>query len=418
MTDTLYKKVEIPSKYDIIPIHTSDVGNFLYCRRYWNWASPARSNLRHKVEFYGIDTNLWFGSGIHYALESYYNPTLKRDPVEAFQTWYQYQWEGGLVTEDWLDRVYDVKPELYNHGINDGFTEQMYLIKGLRELLPDPRFEEFEELLNLGIGMMTYYKEWSPKHDFFDVIAAEALYSIPLVKEDGSLLTSIDTREESPNFGKRLEVHARGKRDSIIYDGENNQYGLIDYKTASLVNEDYFLKLENDAQVSNYMWASQQEAKLFDLPYKVMSFCEYQAMWKAYPSGVKVLADGISPSISRTDQTADADMFAAYIRDSGLQAWYDNNPKAQAFYEWLIAEGEKRYVNRKRAYRSQHALETTGRELAMMAEEMLSRPNIYKRPSGDRRCTRCAFRVPCLAMDNGDDWLTMINDGYERNRDR
>src|SRR3954452_15910762 len=111
MTETVYRKVEIPNKYDIIPIHTSDVASFLRCRRYWNWSSPTRSNLRHKVEIYGIDTNLWFGSGIHYALEMYYNPALRRDPVEAFQTWFEYQWNGGIVTEDWLDRTYDINPQ-------------------------------------------------------------------------------------------------------------------------------------------------------------------------------------------------------------------------------------------------------------------------------------------------------------------
>src|SRR5205814_1057248 len=110
-------------------------------------------------------------------------------------------------------------------------------------------------------------------------------------------------RNESPNFGKRLEVHARGKRDTIIYDFQNDQYGLIDYKTASKIDEDYFLKLENDAQVSNYMWASQMEAKMYDLPWKVLSFCDYQAMWKAYPHEVQVLKDGISPSLSKTEQS-------------------------------------------------------------------------------------------------------------------
>lgn len=416
MSSQLYSKVEIPSKYDIIPIHTSDVASFLRCRRYWNWTSPTRSNLRHRVEIYGINTNLWFGSGIHYALEMHYNPTIKRDPVEAFQTWFEYQWNGGLVTEDWLDRTYDISPQ--KEFFSD-LNNPLWKIRGLKELLPDPRHEEFDDFRKLGIGMMEYYNTWATKHDGFEVVAAEAVFSIPLLLSDGSLLTARDEREESPNYGKVLEVHARGKRDTIIYDPENDQYGLIDFKTASKIDEDYFLKTENDAQISNYMWATQMEARMYDLPYKIISFCDYQAMWKEVPGEVKVLQNGITPSISKTEQTCTAETFARYIHDNGLMQWYADNEKAKAFYNWLVSEDQIRFVHRHRAYRSQAALTITGQEIAMIAEEMLS-PNlkVYKRPSGDRNCTRCVMRTPCLAMDDNSDWPEMIKSGYELNRGR
>lgn len=428
MTETLYSKVEIPSKWDVIPIHTSDVASFLTCRRKWNWGSPARQNLRHKVEIYGLDPNLWFGSGIHYALEMYYNPSLRRDPVEAFQTWFEYQWSGGTVTEEWLDRTYDIEPQLLAgvEGVNtpDGMKfgtvePTTWKIKGLKELLPDPNQEEFMELRELGIGMMNFYKEWAPKNDTFEVVAAEAVYSVPLIDADGVPLTSIDTRADSPNLHRRLEVHQRGKRDVIIYDAANNQYGLRDYKTASVIGDDYFKKLENDPQVSNYAWASQMEAKMWDLPWKVISFVDYQALWKKYPNEVLVLKDGVSPSISRTDQSCTAEMFSDYIVNAGMQQWYEDNDKAQAFYNHLVTEGDKRFINTHKAYRTQAALNITGQELAMVAEEMLAENlKIYKRATGDRSCTRCAFRVPCLAMDDGSDWPDMIENGYEVNRDR
>lgn len=420
MTETAYSKVVIPDKYDIIPIHTSDVANFLRCRRYWNWSSPARSNLRHRVEIYGINTNLWFGSGIHYALEMYYNPALKRDPVEAFQTWYEYQWNGGLVTEDWIERTYDIAPEAWTiDTVSEGPEIPLWKIRGLKELLPDPSHEEFAQLRELGIGMMNFYKDWAPRNDKFEVVAAEAVYSVPLITSEGNILTAIDTRKESPHVGERLEVHQRGKRDTIIFDPEANQYGLIDYKTASIINEDYFKKLENDAQISNYMWGSQVEAKMFDLPYTIISFIDYQAMWKVYPHEILVLSDGVSPSLDKAKQSCTAEMFADYIKNSGMTEWYDDNPKAQAFYEMLVREGDTRFINRHRAYRSQAALRTTGQELAMIAEEMLSTSlKIYKRPSGDMSCTRCVFRPPCLAMDDGSDWPNMIANGYEENRGR
>ena len=108
------RQPEIPSKWDIIPIHTSDIANFKRCRRYWDWSSPTRTNLRHKVEIYGINFPMWFGTGIHYGLEKYYDPILKRDPIESFLTWFQYQWEGGIVGEEWLNLTYDIHPRIYD----------------------------------------------------------------------------------------------------------------------------------------------------------------------------------------------------------------------------------------------------------------------------------------------------------------
>ncbi len=106
-----YVPPEIPSKYDVIPVHNSDRSNFKACRRRWDWSSPARQNLTVRAEIYGVDTNLWFGTGIHYALEGFYSPVVRRDPVEVFKTWFDIQWRGGVVTAEWLDLVYDLKPE-------------------------------------------------------------------------------------------------------------------------------------------------------------------------------------------------------------------------------------------------------------------------------------------------------------------
>jgi hypothetical protein len=110
VTQGLWRPPEIPSKFDVVPLHNSDRGSFLRCRRYWDWSSPARNNLPLRADIHGINPNLWFGTGIHWALEQYYQPGLRRDPVEAWTTWFDIQWRGGTVTEEWLDRVYDLNP--------------------------------------------------------------------------------------------------------------------------------------------------------------------------------------------------------------------------------------------------------------------------------------------------------------------
>src|SRR5262245_39171121 len=246
--------IVIPNKYDVIPVHASDIASFMRCRRYWNWASPTRNNLRKTVEINGINVNFWFGNGIHYSLEHYYNPVLSRDPVETFKTWFAMQWHGGIIPfdDDMLEQVYDPNPKE---------TELGWEIRGLNDLLPIGDEEEFAAFLELGIGMMEFYKTYAKKNDEFEVVAVESKFSVPLEFE------SVDIREESPNYGKSIEVHLRGKRDAVIYYPERKdpkwQYTILDHKTAGKIDEDYFLKLENDPQCTTYIVATTYEARTY-----------------------------------------------------------------------------------------------------------------------------------------------------------
>lgn len=426
--------VDVPTKWDIIPIHTSDIGNFQMCRRYWNWSSPTRTNLRRRVDINGINFPLWFGSGIHYCMEMYYHPVLQRDPVESFQTWFEYQWNGGIVEEEWLERTYDIhpvkivtttrEPQQFPGGGHDDFDdyvpEPLWKIKGLKDIHPDPNHEEFMEHKELGINMMKFYREWAPSRNDFEIVSAESTFSVPLVdvRDRTKMLKWIDWREDSPNYGKELEVHARGKRDVVVRDLSTGHYGIRDYKTAARIDEDYFLKLENDPQCLTYLWATQMEGRNYDFPYKHVDFVDYEAIWKAYPMPVQTLKDGISPSLNRQTQTCTAEQFSAYISESGLTQWYDADDKAQAFYAYLVESSDKRFVNRHREFYNQTMILSRGVEIATVALDMLDSPRIYKNATGSKRCTRCQFRIPCLATDDGSDWVDIIENNYEVNRGR
>ena len=395
---------DIPGKYDIIPIHGSDVASFLRCRRYWNWSSPARRNLRTRADVSGVNPNLWFGTGIHYALEHYYNPVLQRDPVESFRTWFDYQWNGGIVSEKWLEQTYDNNP----HPLDDG----TFQIRGLRDILPQVDEEEYFGYRELGLGMMEFYKTYAKEHDDFEIIATESTYSIPLGFE------SIDTREESPNYGKHSEVHARGKRDTIIYWPHLDRFGVRDHKTAAKVDEDYFAKLDSDPQVSTYLWASREEARLNDLPWKEINQCLYEALRKVYPQSPTELKNG-TPSLNRADESCTAQMFSDFVDENNLNLWFDKTEKAQTYYNWLVAEGDKRFIQRKTTFRSDSYLDNIGLQLAEIAQEMLDPSlRIYPRFTNDFNCLKCAFRAPCLAMQDNSDYEFILDNNYEMNRGR
>ena len=416
-TEVVARVPAVPSKWDIIPIHTSDIGNFKRCRRYWDWTSPTRNNLRRRVDIHGINIPLWFGTGIHFALEQYYDPILKRDPVEAFLTWYQYQLDGGVVTEEWLDRTYDIHPRLDNPDgpIDDG--PQIWKIAGLKELLP--AWEVYEEDLELhrelGVGMMTFYKEYAKKNDNFVCVAAESTYSIPLG------FGAVDERLESPNFGKKLEVHARGKRDAIVYFPDMDRYGIFDHKTMERYDEDEKDEyLNKDEQTSNYLWATKQEAKLNGYPWSEARIDRivYQMLRKRYPKPPTITSRGF-PSIDRQKEGTTAELFQALVvGNEALETWFRDDAKAQAYYTFLCEKGDENFIIRKTVPRNKHEVESTGRHLRMIAEEMLNEPYLYPNPTSQFNCLHCAFRSPCIAMDDGGDYDSILVDGYETNRDR
>ena len=420
---------ELPSKYDVIPIHTSDVASFLKCRRYWDWSSPARNNLRHKVQIFGVKPELWFGTGIHYALEKYYDPGLQRDPTDTFIAWFELQWAGGLCTQEELDLTYELEPKLVE---STEYPGPIYKVRGLRDLLPDPNQDEFMALRELGIGMTTYYREYAEAHDDFKVIAAEAQFSVPLVwpadfprlytefvrADPNEVVRAVDIREDSPNYDHFLEVHARGKRDMIYQNLHRGWYGLFDHKTASKVDEDQLMKLAKDPQCTNYIWASQEEAIEYDLPYKEITGITYQMLRKVYPKPPSVLSDGRLPSLDRSKESCTAEMFVDFIKKNNLSVWFENNDKARSYYEFLVAEGDRRFIWREPVRRNKYEIANCGRDLAMIAVEMLNSPLIYPHPTGDWSCVKCVFRGPCIAADDGSDWKGMLADGYEKNRDR
>jgi hypothetical protein len=229
-----------------------------------------------------------------------------------------------------------------------------------------------------------------------------------------------DRREHSPNYGQMLEVHARGKRDAIIYYPSRDVYGIIDHKTAAVIGDDYLRKLEKDEQCSNYLWATMQEARMEDYPWKdhMVDRILYTALRKNYPHEPLFTERGV-PSLDKNKQATTPELFTdAIVGNPRLEDWFRNTPKAQAFYEYLCDLGDEQFVVRTPVTRNIHEINATGEHLRMIAREMLDDPNIYPNPTGEFRCIQCAFRSPCIAADDGSDWMGMLADGYERNRDR
>lgn len=410
---------EIPSKWDIIPIHSSDRAAFRRCRRYWDWSSPSRHNLTVRADVHGIRIPLFFGTGIHYALEQYYYPVLKRDPVEAFKTWFNIQWRGGHVTEDWLDLVYDLKPKEIRVDWNnpDKGPAPLYQVRGLEDILPDPNREEFEELYELGVGMMTYYKEYAERVDDFTILVNEHTFSVPIWDYvNNCILKRTDIREESPNYGKQLEVHARGRMDGI-YVRPNGKHGIIDHKTAQRWGEEELYKLESDEQCTHYLWAAEIEAMYYDLPHKGQPMEEviYNVLRKAYPKPPTELKSGMF-STDRQNESTTYEMLMAWIATNmpGIPL----SEKQQGYVNYLRNVGDEQFIIRKPVRRNRHQLQNAGKRLYLETLDMLGDPRIYPNISNSFKCLNCAFRTPCMAAEDGSDVQEILKSSYTTNKDR
>lgn len=422
------QQIEVPSKWDIIPIHTSDRATFKSCRRRWAWSSPSKFNLVPRASIHGVRIPLWFGTGIHKALEKYYDPVLREDPVAVWLTWFDTQWNGGKVSDDEVAEYRDREPAVGNDG--------MWVVRGLSDLLPTDQEEEFMQLRDLGRGMMEFYKSYAEREDDFQVISVEHDFSVPILDLKGNPLYKIDTRkmpqdwqmsDEENMYGRLMytkaniygvfkQVHARGRNDKIIQEREG-RYGILDHKTTARLDDDYFRHLELDEQCTTYIFTAQREAEMYDLEYKSIDFIIYEAIFKAYPRQPTMLKSGM-PSLDRQKESTTAEMFEQFIRDNGLKVVFDRDPKMQAYYTWLLELGEKRYIHRERVWRNKKQRENAGIRMYYEAMDMLSDPRLYPNPRKEYTCLNCIFRAPCIAVEDGSDWKSMLEDGYIENWDR
>jgi len=392
-------------------------------------------NLIPIASVFGVRENLWFGGGIHKALEAYYHPGLKEHPAVAFASWFDLQWRGGFITDDEVKEYADRNPQRVLTVAN----VDRWKVDGLADILDDPDAEEkYMAYRELGIGMMNYYVEYAEEHDNFSVISTEHEFSVPVLAPDGSPLYMEDKRvmpiDWEPDFDKGNEfgplmfkgikartyekqVHVRGRMDVIVQDQESGRYGIRDYKTASRVDDDYFRHLELDEQCTSYLTYGQLEARLHNLEYRQLEYIDYVALLKAYPRPPTFTSRGL-PSLDRQKESTTAEMFAQAIKDNGLTALYNADKRMQDYYTWLLSVEGKRFIQITTTWRNSTQRKNAQLRLYYETLDMLNDPVAYPNPTKNYSCLNCIFRVPCLACEDGSDYQAILEDGYMPNWDR
>jgi hypothetical protein len=181
---------------------------------------------------------------------------------------------------------------------------------GLRDLMPDPDPNEFEEHKRAwyrndasSIETPTYQRRTTLR------LSVRRTSFTPFRQES----TAIDPRD-----GIRKEVHYRGRQDAIIQDLETGRFGILEHKTAAQIDDDYRRKLEKDEQVTSYMWAAEREAAEYGLEYGKIEFTLYNMLRKSYPKPPTELKNGLF-SIDRQNESTTIDMLRVVHR--GKRDW-------------------------------------------------------------------------------------------------
>ena len=341
----------------IAVIRTSDRINFKRCRRRWAWNSHLKQNLGPK-ETVGA---LWYGSGMHFALEDYHGNNVYGHPAEALRAYYQ-------------------------------------ATKATRHLQQLPG--DVEDLMPLGIGMMHYYADYWLKqrdtlrtyiHDGVPQVEVNALCEINLSMFPRWLKRHYDRVLYSATF------------DRVVVDEEDRLW-IVDYKSAKRITTTHF---QTDPQVGAYCWLGNY---IYGRPIEGLI---YQQHRKELPDDPRILADG-RISTAKAQKVTHPIYRAALVNLYGADftRWPEENLD---FLNWLATEETPtadHFIRRDRLSRNFHSHEAEGEKILMEIEDMLD-PTLPLYPNPTRDCPYCPFYTPCINVDDGSDFKGELQISYQ-----
>lgn len=342
-----------------IVLRTSDRIAFKSCRRKWAWSSHLMRNLGSA----NLAPALWFGSGIHYALEDYHGYKHFKSAAHAFQAYC-------IATSK----------------------------QGLRDLPNNAK-----ELYELGTNMMDYYEfKWAPIRS----VDQTFIYNgVPQVEVDFEVDIPLD------EFPHLKELAAKHGANAVVYRGTIDRMAIddfgrlwvVEYKTAKVAEQLHF---QTDPQVTSYVWAANH---IYDRPVAGVAYYQYVKREAKPPailsSGRISTASNLSTSVPLYSE--------ALLRMYGS---LDKAPVANREYLEYLATQETadkdKYIQREYVYRNEHMAQMEAQKVLLELEDMMN-PDLPLYPNPTRECSRmCSFLGACVSFDDGGDWETNLESQY------
>lgn len=358
-------------------VHTHDRLMYRGCRRKWKWGS-------NMIGCHGLETDqrispLWLGSGVHYALQHLYHADpekrISRDALPGAMDAYALDW--------WKEH-----PETSEWDIEEN--------------------QRFQDDLTLGKAMLNMYKRISAEMDDFELIASEVPFQVPVRDfHTGEPLTYKCVH--SDGSWHMIPVLYEGRIDGIVR--REGRLWLLEHKTFKSFD---VRKLENDDQVSSYIWAAWLQYG-WDIAGVI-----YNVLKKKTPVIPPVVYRGKkNEGISRAKDVIESttyDLYKFAIERGGYKVEdYASELARLQEYGWYF------FFARETVRRTRAEILETGRRIYGEVREMMGHASLQVEdvetiyPNPDQiRCSGCAFRSPCLALSSGDDYGTILRESYRR----
>jgi len=325
-------------------IHISDVRSFKGCRQRWHFSSRLRLGFRSGAP----QKNLWLGSGVHDALEVYYEQKkAPRDPQVMFNAYINY-----------LSESYDRFDELPMTG---------------------EHWEAIHKSASLGWGMLEHYARWAERNDNFEVILPEVSFSFPIP------------------FVHDQEVYFGGRADGWVKIG--NDYWLLEHKTAKNFPDMSLLFL--DEQCVAYQWAAQVDPRFEGRRPKGTI---YTFLLKEVPTVPRQLKSGGLSKASSMRTTYE--VYKSALDDLGLPTTFYGEILQR------LRSQPNPFFYRTHIERSPQALAVFGAELIATIREMLDPATVIYPSPNWFSCRYCTFRTPCQLVRNGVDPMPYLRSEF------
>jgi hypothetical protein len=339
---------------------------FKRCRRAWDLGSRSRQNYELAQPVRAFD----FDQAIHDALALYYFPGM-------------WGWNREIVVPMVLD------------GFFKSMDKQRAACLNARGL-SDEEETTWSADLELGRAMLEHYFVWAPTVDRFEPIrvASDFEVNIPDPCRPGSDLIT-------PGTMPHLPIRYRGRCDVLALDGYD-AYWIIDHRIA----RETWAELDQlllDEQGVAACWALQN----FDPGMKIAGVI-YNELRKAVPN------EPCAATIPTRSVLTKPDVVQKLL------------PRLQprGLYRQAVREPEHRVEQRGNAFfrrtaiaRSQKELENACRQIALEALEIADPDSpLYANPVWES-CSACAYRRPCMAMNESADAEEILGSSYRKRTD-
>lgn len=357
-------------------VHNSERRSFRSCRRRHHWAY---------VDGYvpiEPEDRLDFGICFHCGMQVFYNPATwdTTDDDEKL---------AGAIQAFLVEAEKQRKRYLESHRLKE---------------LPLEMQSDFEDKLDLGVGMLTYHARYiHPKFDgWFRPIAVEIPFEVPLGDPDnpGQFLRCLNSpacgqnHSNDPNDDDSIVVYG-GRVDALCEDLTDGDYYIFDWKSAGVISKnDEFLEL--DDQVGGYTWALRVA---LNLNVNGFIYAETRKDFPRPPRALKRIQKGCAFSTSKT-QATNIDVFEPYVAQHDPQAYVDGC--YDDYLEWLRSSDTMIFAQRFVVLKSEDELINIGRNIAVESADMVRSPRVY--PNVSRfHCGGCKYRQPCIATFRGEE---------------